>query len=31
MQNFKDESFISSSCQPKVMRELKLFAVLDDD
>ena len=31
MRNFKDESFISQYLSPKVMRDLKLFAVLDDD
>ena len=31
MRNFKDESFIAQFLSPKVMRDLKLFAVLDDD
>ena len=31
MRNFKDESFISQYLSPKVMRDFKLFAVLDDD
>ena len=31
MRNFKDESFIAQYLSPKVMRDLKLFAVLDDD
>lgn len=31
MQNFKDESFISQYLSPKLIRELKLFSVLDDD
>ncbi|MFN3586341.1 MAG: SpoVR family protein [Moraxellaceae bacterium] len=31
MQSFKDESFIQQFLSPKVMRDLKLFAVLDDD
>lgn len=31
MRNFKDESFIQQYLSPKVIRELKLFAVLDDD
>ncbi len=31
MQNFKDESFISQFLSPKIIRELKLFAILDDD
>lgn len=29
--NFKDESFILEFLSPKVMRDFKLFAVLDDD
>ncbi|RKF19762.1 SpoVR family protein [Alginatibacterium sediminis] len=29
MQNFKDESFISQYLSPKVMRDLKLFAISD--
>ena len=31
MQNFKDESFIQQFLSPKVIRDLKLFCVLDDD
>lgn len=31
MQNFKDESFILQYLSPRVIRELKLFSVLDDD
>ena len=31
MRNFKDESFIAQYLSPKLMRDLKLFAVLDDD
>ncbi len=31
MRNFKDESFISQYLSPKVIRDLKLFAVLDND
>ncbi|MFZ5560876.1 MAG: SpoVR family protein [Pseudomonadota bacterium] len=31
MQSFKDESFIQQFLSPRVMRELKLFAVMDDD
>lgn len=31
MRNFKDESFILQFLSPKVIRDLKLFAVLDDD
>lgn len=31
MRNFKDESFISQFLSPKVMRDMKLFLVLDDD
>ncbi|MDP2227429.1 MAG: SpoVR family protein [Moraxellaceae bacterium] len=31
MQNFKDESFVLQFLSPRVMRELKLFAVLDND
>ena len=31
MRNFKDESFISQFLSPKLMRDLKLFAVLDDE
>jgi spore cortex formation protein SpoVR/YcgB (stage V sporulation) len=31
MQNFKDESFIAQFLSPKVMRDFRLFAVLDDD
>jgi stage V sporulation protein R len=31
MQNFKDESFISQFLSPKVIRDFKLFSILDDD
>ena len=31
MRNFKDESFVAQYLSPKVIRDLKLFAVLDDD
>lgn len=31
MRNFKDESFIAQYLSPKVMRDLKLFSILDDD
>jgi len=31
MKNFKDESFIAQFLSPKLIRDLKLFAVLDDD
>ena len=31
MRNFKDESFILQFLSPKVMRDLKLFGVVDDD
>ena len=31
MQNFKDESFISQYLSPKVIRDFKLFSILDDD
>ena len=31
MRNFKDESFIAQYLSPKLIRELRLFAVLDDD
>ena len=31
MRNFKDESFIAHYLSPKVMRDFKLFAVLDDE
>ena len=31
MQNFKDESFIAQFLSPKVMRDFRLFSVLDDD
>jgi stage V sporulation protein R len=31
MRNFKDESFIAQYLSPRLMRDLKLFAVLDDD
>ena len=31
MRNFKDESFIGQYLSPKVMRDFRLFAVLDDE
>jgi len=31
MRNFKDESFIAQYLSPKVMRDMKLFGILDDD
>ncbi len=31
MQNFKDESFISQYLSPKLIRDFKLFSILDDD
>jgi len=31
MKNFKDESFISQYLSPKVIRDFKLFGILDDD
>jgi spore cortex formation protein SpoVR/YcgB (stage V sporulation) len=31
MANFKDESFIAQFLSPRLMREFRLFAVLDDD
>lgn len=31
MRNFKDESFILQFLSPKLMRDLKLFLILDDD
>ncbi|MFQ5488583.1 MAG: SpoVR family protein, partial [Gammaproteobacteria bacterium] len=31
MRNFKDESFIAQYLSPRLIRELRLFAVLDDD
>jgi len=31
MRNFKDESFIGQYLSPKVMRDLRLFAILDDE
>jgi spore cortex formation protein SpoVR/YcgB (stage V sporulation) len=31
MKNFKDESFIAQYLSPKLMREFRFFAVLDDD
>ncbi len=31
MRNFKDESFIAQFLSPKVMRDLKLFTIVDDD
>ena len=31
MHNFKDESFISQYLSPKIIRDFKLFSILDDD
>ncbi|MCP5153400.1 MAG: SpoVR family protein [Ectothiorhodospiraceae bacterium] len=31
MRNFKDESFVSQYLSPRLIRELKLFAILDDE
>lgn len=31
MRNFKDESFIAQYLSPKIMRQFKLFAILDND
>ena len=31
MRNFKDESFVAQYLSPKLIRDLRLFAVLDDD
>ena len=31
MNNFKDESFIQQFLSPKVIRDLKLFSIIDDD
>src|SRR5690606_32640598 len=31
MRNFKDESFIQQFLSPKVIRDLKLFCIVDDD
>jgi spore cortex formation protein SpoVR/YcgB (stage V sporulation) len=31
MQNFKDESFIAQYLSPRLMREFRLFSVIDDD
>lgn len=31
MRNFKDESFIAQYLSPQLIRELKLFSILDDD
>ncbi|WP_068635125.1 SpoVR family protein [Thauera butanivorans] len=31
MRNFKDESFIAQYLSPKIMRNFRMFAVLDDD
>jgi spore cortex formation protein SpoVR/YcgB (stage V sporulation) len=31
MRNFKDESFVAQYLSPKLIRDLKLFAVVDDD
>jgi stage V sporulation protein R len=31
MRNFKDESFIAQFLSPKLMRDFRLFGVLDDE
>ncbi len=31
MRNFKDESFVAQYLSPKMMRDFRLFAILDDD
>ena len=31
MRNFKDESFVAQYLSPKAMRDLRLFAIIDDD
>lgn len=31
MENFRDDSFISQYLSPKVMRDMRLFAILDDE
>ena len=31
MRNFKDESFVAQYLSPKLIRDMKLFSVLDDD
>ncbi|HKX42284.1 MAG TPA: SpoVR family protein [Burkholderiaceae bacterium] len=31
MRNFKDESFVGQYLSPKVMRDMRLFAILDDE
>ena len=31
MQNFKDESFVQQFLSPKLIREFKLFSIMDDD
>ncbi len=31
MRNFKDESFVAQYLSPKLIRDLKLFAIVDDD
>ncbi|MCK6425474.1 MAG: SpoVR family protein [Burkholderiaceae bacterium] len=31
MRNFKDESFVGQYLSPKLMRDLRLFAIVDDD
>ena len=31
MQNFKDESFVAQYLSPRLMREFRLFSVIDDD
>ncbi|MFM9644463.1 SpoVR family protein, partial [Streptomyces turgidiscabies] len=31
MRNYKDESFIAQYLSPKLMRDMRMFAVLDDE
>ena len=31
MRNFKDESFIAQYLSPQLMRDLRLFSILDDE
>jgi stage V sporulation protein R len=31
MENFKDESFISQYCSPKIIRDFRFFEIIDDD
>ena len=31
MRNFKDESFVGQYLSPKVMRDMRLFAIVDDE